>query len=266
MRRTAAALALAVIALAGCEWFGLQKLRDRRNPPVAPPTFSQYHLDGWDWNRVDRVLVLPFLNESENTRAAREVQAALTSELQQLGRFEIIAGPPDDQAMFAKVVHRGGRFDESVMLEIGRAARADVVVHGAVTQYSPYHPRPRLGLVLQAVGPREAKVVASVDGLWDTTDAVIAERCRTFYRQRPRQRPPWIRNHVIASDDTFAGELALDSPALFQRFVCHEAALALLGLPIQWVATDGPSVEGVHGVEAAHPPAPAGSPGKTPAP
>ncbi|MDB5312205.1 MAG: hypothetical protein JWO38_6407 [Gemmataceae bacterium] len=235
MRAAAAVLAAALAAAAGCQLFGLDPLPKKRLP--APPTFSQYHLDGWDWGRVDRVLVLPFLNESAYTRAGRETQAALTSELQRLGQFEVVAGPPDDQALLARIVHRGGRFDEAVMLDIGRTARADVVVHGTITQYSPY-PRPRLGLVLQAVGPREAKVVASVDGLWDTTDGAIAERCRTFYRQRPRQRPPWIRNHVIASDDSFAGELALDSPALFQRFVCHEAALALLGLPIPWVVDD----------------------------
>jgi hypothetical protein len=86
--------------------------------------------------------------------------------------------------------------------------------------------------VLQAVGPQEAKVVASVDGLWDTTDASVAERVRVYYRQRCRERPPWVRNHVIASDDSFAGELALDSPNLFRRFVAREAVLTLLGYPV----------------------------------
>jgi hypothetical protein len=90
--------------------------------------------------------------------------------------------------------------------------------------------------VLQAVGPKEAKVVASVDGLWDTTDTAIAERVRAYYRQKKHERPPFIRNHVIASDDSFAEELALDSPALFRRFVCHEAALTLIGEPIAAMA------------------------------
>ena len=182
-----------------------------------------------------RVLVLPFLNESPHTRGGREVQTALTAELQQFGKFEVVAGPPDDRGLFARIVHRGGRFDEAVMLEIGASTRADVIVHGTVTHYSPY-PRPRLGLVLQAVAPREGKVVASVDGLWDTTDQRVAERVRAYYRQRPKPRLPFVRNHVIASDDAFAAELALDSPQLFQRFVCHEAALALLGIPVPGVA------------------------------
>jgi hypothetical protein len=186
---------------------------------------------------MDRVLVLPFLNESNYTRAGDEVRAAFTSELQRTGRFEVVAAAPDDQAALAAVIHRDGRFDEAVMLDLATRTHADVVVHGIITHYSPY-PRPRLALVIQAVGPQEAKVIGSVDGLWDTTDALVAERCRIFYRQRTHPRPSFIaRNHVIATDDGFAGDLALESPALFQRWVCHEAILALLDRPIPGVVS-----------------------------
>jgi hypothetical protein len=239
----AALLAALAAALVGCHM--VERLADRvrevkaaKQPlPPGPPTFSQYHLPGFDWGGVDRVLVLPLLNESPYTRAGDEVRAALTSELQRLGRFEVVAAPPDDQGRLSRAVHRSGRFDEALLLEIGRSARADVVVAATVTQYSPY-PRPRLGLVVQAVAPLRAKVAGSVDGLWDTTDQRIADRVRAYYRQRPTERPPWVRNHVIAADDSFAEQLALDSPALFQRFVCHEAVLALVGLPVPGVAAE----------------------------
>jgi hypothetical protein len=221
--------AAAAAAAAGCAL--LARLPHPFKVPPAPPTFSQYHLEGWNWEEVGRVVVLPFLNESPYTRAGDEVWAAFSSELQKLGRFEVVAAPPDDRAVLAALVHRGGRFDEAEMLHLARVTRADVIVHGIITHYSPY-PRPRLGLIVQAVGPLEAKVVASVDGLWDTTDVAVAERLRAYYRQRPCPRPAFIRNHVIVSDDAFAGELALDSPALFQRWVCHEAVLTLLGLPV----------------------------------
>lgn len=232
--RAAAALVAAAVAAGGCNL--ITRVAHRHEPPPAPPTFSEYHLPGWGWADVARVLVLPALNESPYTRAGAEVRDALTSELQRVGRFEVVAAPQDDRAVLAAVVHRGGRFDEGVMLELARAFRADVVVHPTVSHYSPY-PRPRLGLIVQAVAPAEGKVVASVDGLWDTTDSCVAERVRAFYRQRPRPLPPWIRNHVIASDDSFAGELALDSPALFQRYICHEAVAVLLGLPVPRVVT-----------------------------
>ncbi|MBA4065296.1 MAG: hypothetical protein C0501_16615 [Isosphaera sp.] len=253
MTRLAGAAAVVAAALAaGCGtlWCGggavADRLRGRTAVPIDGPTFSRYLLDGWEWGAVNRVVVLPFLNESAYTRADEEVAAALRSELQKLGRFEVVAAPPDDHAVLAAVVHRGGRFDEAVMLEIARLARADVVVHGTVTQYSPY-PRPRLGLVLQAVGPERAKVVSSVDGLWDSTDLAVAERARVYFRQTP-ERPPWVRNRVIARDDSFAADLALESPALFQRFVCREAALTLLGLPVPLVAEADPGqADGANG-------------------
>ena len=37
-----------------------------------------------------------------------------------------------------------------------------------------------------------------------------------------------MRNHQIAGDDAFAEELALDSPALFQRWLAHLVAEALV--------------------------------------
>ena len=144
--------------------------------------------------------------------------------------------PYNFPAPLAAAIRRAGRFDELTMLELARQHRADVVVHGIVTFYSPY-PRPRIGLVIQAVAPAEGKVVASVDGMWDTTDQAVADRCRLFYRGGRRERLPFIRNHVIVSDDSFAGELALDSPALFRRWVSFEAVHALVGLPVPGVLT-----------------------------
>ena len=233
MRRVAV---LAFVTLAtGC---GI--LPKGRFPKLRPqePTFSQFHQDGWAWPSVGRILVLPVLNESPHTRAGDELRAALTSELQRQGRWEVISAAPDDRAVLAAQIHRNGRFDEAAMILLAQSTGADVIVHGTVTHYSPY-PRPRMGLILQAVSPEEAKVIGSVDGLWDTTDAYVAERCRIYYRQSVHVRPAVLRNNriSIADDDTFAGELALDSPALFQRWVCHEAVLALQGKPVPGVVS-----------------------------
>lgn len=233
--RTRLMVTLAALAtgLAGCGL--LDRVRESHHRPTpAPPTFSQYHLDGWDWDRVGRVVVLPFRNESAYTRAGEETRDAFVAELQRAGRFEVVSTAPDDRAVLAAQARCGGRFDEALLFDIAQATNADVVVHGTVSHYSPY-PRPRLGLVIQAVGPQEAKVVASVDGLWDTTELAVAERVRVYYRERARERPPWVRNHKIASDDSFAAELALDSPILFRRFVSREAVLTLLGLPVPGV-------------------------------
>lgn len=234
MRRLAAALVAATLTAAGCQLF--HRVAARRHPPPAPPTFSEYHLEGWSWGNVSRVLVLPALNESPHTLAGVEMVDALTSELQRAGRFEVVKGPEDDRAVLSAIVHRGGGFDENLMLDLARRFRADVIVHPTVTQYSPY-PRPRIGLIVQAVAPGEGKVAASIDGLWDTTDCAVAERVRAYYRQRPRPRPAFVRNHTIVDDDSFAADIALDSPALFQRYIAHEATCVLLGLPLPRVIT-----------------------------
>lgn len=236
MKRVGAVVAALALA-AGCCL--LEKGRLRREPKPEPPTFSQYHLEGWEWERVDRVLVLPFLNESEHTRAGEEARDAFASELQRQGRFEVVKAAPDDKAVLAVQIHRGGRFDEAAMLLLAQSTKADVIVHGIISHYSPYHTRPRMGVILQAVSPEQAKVVASVDGLWDTTDNALTARGDIYYRQQIRQRPPWIRNHVIASEDRFAEEHWRDSPALFQRWVFHEAVLALLGLPVPGIVPPG---------------------------
>lgn len=246
---TAAVLALAT--LAGCEL--LERHRDKHRPQPGPPTFSQYHLEGWQWERVGRVVVLPFRNESQYTRAGEEAREAFVAEMQKVGRFEVIPTAQDDRAYLAAVSRCGGRFDEALLFDIAKATSADVVVYGVVTNYSPY-PRPRIGLVLQAVGPEEAKVVASVDGLWDTTDQAIAERIRLYYRQRAKETPPWVRNHKIASDDSFAGELALDSPNLFRRFVCREAVLSLLGYPVPGVVAGADGLLVDYGATRGHSP------------
>ena len=221
--------------LTGCRQLLTNVSRPFRPPPPGPPSFSYYHLTGWTWESVQRVVVLPFLNETAFSRVDEEVQQNLMGELQRLGRFEVVSAPADDRATLSASVRRGGRFDEAILLDIARCSSADVVVHGIVSQYA-LHPRPRLGLVLQAVAPELGKVVASVDGLWDTTDATLAERCRAFYRQRPRPVPAFIRNNFVVHDSVFTQELALDSPMLFQRWVCWEAAIILLGYRVPGVA------------------------------
>ncbi len=211
-------LAVVLIA-AGCGWLSQSPLLPRNQMPPPPAvTHSTYRHEAWDWNSVARVVVLTPRNESAYTRADVEFQAALTSELQRLGRFEVVAAPVDEHAHLSTVAHRGGSFDERTLLNIARTTRADVLILPTITQYSPY-PRPRMGVVLQAVAPAEGKVIASVDGVWDTTDGGVAEQVRAYYRQRPKPLPTYIRNHTIAADDNFAADLALDSPALFQRWV-----------------------------------------------
>ena len=211
-----------------------------KEPCVEPPELcvKQYHAPGFAWPNVRRVVILPIYNESPYTRAGDELANALATELQEMGNFEVVApkvGASD--VRLAAAIHRAGQFNEAIMLDIGRATEADVVIHGTVTQYSPY-PRPRMGLVFQAVSPREGVVISSVDGLWDTTRHPVEIRAKLYYRQLPGKHP-WRADHVIAKDDGYADEMALESPRLFQRFVCHEAVGMLTADPAGLAAPPG---------------------------
>jgi hypothetical protein len=199
-------------------------------PPVQPPpplNFSRFHEPGFPWPGVARVVLMPLVDESEWPRAAVEMREALASELQRLGRFEVVLAPPDPYAQLSKKIRQGGRFDEPELVALARHHRADVIVLGAVTRYRPYQ-RPQIGLTLQAVSPDEGKVIASVDGLWDSTFHDIAGRARRYYLAQ-RTCGEVVCNYVTDVIDTdYASDVVLDSPHLYRRFVAFEASLALV--------------------------------------
>lgn len=248
----------------GCGHLGLG-----RDVPYQEPTFSQYHDPAFHWEAVNRVLILPLDNETHFPHVAEEVRNALATELQELGRFEVVLAPPDIHARLSHSIREHGQFNEAAMIELARCFRADVILLGAVTQYSPYR-LPRLGLTLQAVGPGECAVVASVDGVWDTTQQTVADRARSFYASG--------RRHSLRAqnrDQPFADELALEAPRLFQRFVANEAADVLVNgmppLPPEPHPPNGPPAAKAAGAAAAKkgkascPPGPTDKPSPAPA-
>ncbi len=86
IRVAALVLTVGMACVAGCHILSCLP-HPFKPPPPAPPTFSQYHLEGWEWQGVGRVLVLPFLNESQVTLAgentdfsAEEVAAMFAGE------------------------------------------------------------------------------------------------------------------------------------------------------------------------------------------
>jgi hypothetical protein len=181
----------------------------------APPSCAAYHAPGFDVNSLCRVLLVPFANESCFPCAAEEIRNALAAELQCLGRFEVVVPPPCPDLSPFQLVHAQGHFDEELCIQAARLYKADAILTGAVTQYRPYPP-PHIGLTLQLLRPAEGVVIASVDGLWDARHKELADATREYYREAHLFQPP------LNSD------LALASPQLFQRFVCHDVVEALM--------------------------------------
>lgn len=176
-----------------------------------------------------RILLVPLANDSRYPHATFEFQESLAARLQCAGRFEVVLATPDTHLACHDGVRINGRFDEAELLRLADEHHADAVLFGAITQYHPYLP-PRVGLSLRLISPANAALIASVDGLWDARDQVVADQARYY------------TGHVLNDGQSLMScELTMDSPALFRRFACHYAVEALVS-PVLMPATNaGPT-------------------------
>lgn len=221
-----------ILLVAGCQL---------HPPRPVPLNYSRYHQKEFQWAAVNRVVLMPLVNETEHPRAAVEMLNALSAEMQRMGLFEVVVAPIEPYEQLSRKIRSGGRFDESELVEIARCFRADVIVMGTLSQYRPYQ-RPCVGLVLQAVSPDTGKVIASVDGLWDSTSHSVASRAQRYYMKNegPIEKVcDYVQDKI---DPSYAAELVLDSPSLFRRFVAYEvmAALVLKLIPLDALPHDHP--------------------------
>ena len=182
-------------------------------PAVAP--FQQFIAPNLDWSTVQRVVLMPLANQSAFPRVAEELQTNLAAELQRAGRFDIVVATHDDPGARSHDVFARGQFDEIELLRIAREYQAQAVLFGTVTQYHPYSP-PRVGLSLLMISPGEGIVIASSDGLWDGREAGTAAQAKNYYKQTL----DWPQS-VLGADRV------LESPDVFQRFVCQQIAHTL---------------------------------------
>ena len=123
-------LALLVASSGGC-----MLLPDVVHQPQYHNPFPQLH----------RVAVLPFFNLSDEPTVDQDrFAAAYFDALQQIPGFEVVAVGTTKKAMLQLDVNPGDVHD---LRRLARALNVDVIVVGAVTDYSPYYP-PRLGLAV----------------------------------------------------------------------------------------------------------------------
>jgi hypothetical protein len=216
----AARLCLVLVMFVGC--------KSQQRPCELP--FSYYNAPDFEWRQVARVLVLPLVNETAYPQASEEMQRTLHAELQRLGRFEVVPASAVLTGPMSEKVRTSGRFNEAAIIELARCTSADAILTGTLSHYSPYQ-RPRIGLTLQMISPDLGRVVGSTDGLWDANVHAVADRARTFYT-RDRSPGGKVCDHILGTiDNDYAADLVLESPHLFGRFVCHEAAHLLVGDP-----------------------------------
>jgi len=147
--------AVALASTAGCNLI----IPDVSHQPVVHNPFPQ----------LSRVAVAPFFNQSdEPTVDGRDFAMAYYGELQAVPGFEVVPLGVVEEAIIAH------RIDLSRPAETRRLAKVlgvDVVVIGAVTDYSPYYP-PRCGLRVEwyAANPGFHEIPAGYGLPWGTPD------------------------------------------------------------------------------------------------
>jgi len=210
MRSCAYILALTLAVGEGCA--------HKRTAVVMPPTpapYQQFVAQNFDWSSVQRVVLMPLANQTAYPKVTEELQANLAAELQRAGRFDIVVATRDDPGARAQDIFRGGQFDELELLRVAREYQAQAVLFANVTQYHPYAP-PRVGMSLLLVSPAEGVAIASADGLWDARETTTAIQAQTFYKRSLN----WPQSLMGA-------DRILESPDVYQRFVCQQVASSL---------------------------------------
>ncbi len=213
---------LGVCLLAGCQcqnyfahMFGCHDEHVASRPTHEFSHYSAEETVDFQWNKVRRVVVVPFANQSQYPNSSASIKQAIAAELQSLGNFEVVVAPESDVGPRAANVLSSGKFDELEVLDYAREFNADAVLFGMVTHFQPYEPI-HVGLSMIMVYPAESIIVAAVDGLWDTREQATADEAREYYQRR-----------IDHTDSLSRVERVTESSAVFQRFVASQIAAAL---------------------------------------
>ncbi len=183
------------------------------NHVVAP--FQQFTAKNFDWSSIQRIVLMPFANQTTYPRIGDELLTNLATELQRSGRFDVVVATSDDPGARAQDVFTTGQFNEMEILRVARAYQADAVMFANVTQYHPYVP-PRIGLSVLLVSPAEGIAIAATTGLWDARETNTSIQAQANFKQTQN----WPRSLL-------GSERVVDSPDVFQRFVCQQIATSM---------------------------------------
>ena len=188
----------------------------RAKPEPVPPLVNGFLLDAARLTELRRVAVLPVETDAHQSDVAKTFHNALVTELRSLGCFEVVA--VKGEVCQSRQTVAPATYHEKLLVEVGHDYRADAVLFVSVNDYFAFYP-PRMAVTVHMVDTREAITLASVDGVWDASQANVAEVAHAYFCQR-------------AEKITIPrGDLSLRSPRMYQQFVAHQVVLALAAEP-----------------------------------
>lgn len=188
----------------------------KKEPPcvAVTPAFQQYFAMNIDWQSIRRVVLMPLANQTVYPVIMDDIAINLATELQRVGNYDLVVANHVDPGARAQDVFASGQFNELEVLRVAREYQADAVLFASVTQYHPYPP-PRVGLSLLMISPSEGIPIATLNGMWDAREINVATQAQAYFKQNLS----WKRSLL-------GSERVIDSPDVFQRFVCHQIATA----------------------------------------
>ena len=207
-----ALLCLAILLAAGMLLTGCQG--EPKGPPPKPPI--GYFVSSTEAiESLHRVVFIPL----ESTDEDSDVAAGLTQDIfqaiqaRQLFRLEML----DRKDERFETLPRLGRQAASLkdLGALRNTLKCNAVLFGTLERFQSY-PRIQTGLYLQLVDLRHGRLLWGVDNTWDSTEKWTQHRVEEFFK------------HNLAPDYQPANwQLALMSPAAFNKFVADEVAQTL---------------------------------------
>lgn len=185
------------------------------SPPTMPPPAAMRD-PILDQRPVQRVLLLPLVDESGHGPGGAVVSEAVHEEMAKTRRFKVVRPDPNDAAQLAsRGPRRNGRIPVSVLVDLGKRYGVDGVLFGAITRYRAYPP-PVVGLDLILLDVQTGSVLFSVEDLVDGADRLAANSMDAFYR-----------DEAARGETLFGPEIVRTSPDWFARFAARRVVRVL---------------------------------------
>ena len=199
-------------ALTGCNvvnrtWM---KMSDRYS-------FENYYVDKSGIPRVNRVLVMPFVNSSDCAGAEKDVMEVFTLELNKLGQFEVVSFGEKTGATIPERLTKDGIIKDGDVRSICEAYSTDAIILGEIKNYGPYKPFV-LGMKFSMISADTNRTIWIVDETLDAGMKKVANAAKYYYYQQ------------IDSDVYKSGrEVMENSIKMYTQFVCASMVSTING-------------------------------------
>ena len=159
-----------------------------------------------------RVVLIGLTDETGQPRVAEDLTAALAQALQERGLFRVDVIDCHSPRLEGLVADKLEPFTIAELAKMARQLDCDGVLIGRIRQFQPF-PRMQISVLLRLIDLRDGRLAWGVDEKWNSTDAVVEQRIKQYFRAEIR-----------SGYDPATWELVTRSPMQFCRFVAYETA------------------------------------------